>query len=246
MKQETRTFEGPLDTWELQYNTFCQDRRRKYADEAADKVNPFRTEGLVKLAPVDVSSQSLDGPTRTEGSLDYYDLDWLIAQPLLQQVALSPNVIIQVAMHLGAMPNIVDINMWRSRVNPGSPEIAQVFHRDMDDWRACKLFVYMTDVGPDNGPHQFMVGTHRADFFEKRGLPPDVFFLGAGRGVKVEPKFPYLEITGPAGTAWLGNTYAYHRGKPPVSGERVVYQVCYGYGGSERGQRVMEKWCGRR
>ena len=27
---------------------------------------------------------------------------------------------------------------------------------------------------------------------------------------------------------WLGNTYCYHKGRPVVSGHRIIFQVCYG------------------
>lgn len=222
--------------WEISANTFSPERRRRYADEAADRANVFRRDGFAVVPPVPVETVNVIlaalEPRRgrlTADVLFHYDPEVFLAIAELKAIALRPDILCAAAVHLGAPAKIIDVSLWRTRPGDGGDAAAQRWHRDVDDWRACKLFVYLTDVGPEQGPHMFVPGSHRVEFFEVRDLPPDPFFIDAGRGHDdAVDAFPRMEIMGPPGTAFLENTYGFHKGKPVVSGERVLFQVCYG------------------
>ena len=112
---------------------------------------------------------------------------------------------------------------------------AQVFHRDRDEFRACKLFVYLTDVGPEDGPHVFVRGSHDpANLAADLGLPQSQvasFFEKDGRAMAatIETRLPrqVTELTGAAGTSFLEITYGFHRGKPPTAARRVLLQALF-------------------
>ncbi len=82
------------------------------------------------------------------------------------------------------------------------------------------LFVYLTDVDTDNGPHCFVRGSHRT----KPGR-----LLSDGRKSDEQILATYspedvVEITGGRGTIIAADTRGFHKGKDLVRGERLILQ----------------------
>ena len=101
---------------------------------------------------------------------------------------------------------------------------AQVFHYDLDDYRFLKLFFYVTDVAAGNGPHQCVVGTHR----HKR-LRDQIRF---GRRTDQYVATTYgsdniVTLLGPAGFGFAEDTRCFHRGIPPTTGDRLLFQLAF-------------------
>ena len=92
------------------------------------------------------------------------------------------------------------------------------WHIDAVDTRSFKMIVYLNDVGPDNGPFEFIplrFGPKfaRSDFVEGR-IPDEIM----ERSV---PRAEWITCTGKAGTVVVADTCRiFHRGKPPISGTR--------------------------
>lgn len=175
---------------------------------------------------------------RQDTILDH-DVSDVVRAPYVFRVATDERLLRVVHEYLGAPPTIVSMDAFWSLPESEKPIGSQIFHRDRDDFRACKLFVYLSDVSAGDGPHIFVRGSHRREAVEQaltaKSLAPsnaDAFFSGNGRQVadKIDEVFgpDVLEITGPAGTSFLENTYGFHRGKIPKTGRRCVYQVLYG------------------
>lgn len=202
--------------------------RMAAADAVADRWQ-FRRDGIVGLPMTDVSgiAELFTGAAEREGSLLHYPIETILKVPALRTLAMGAGPREIAAAHLGLPAKIVDVSVWRSA--PGEAMGAQTWHRDRDDWRACKLFCYLTAVGDDSGPHAYVVGSHRPGLFEDAGHDPNRWFKGNGRQIahEVEQVLPHLVITGPAGTTWMEQTYGFHRGLPPITGDRLVFQVCY-------------------
>lgn len=225
-----------MTPYQIMGETWSPERRRRFADEQADRYNVFRRDGLrvmpaVKREKINEVVKALvkEGPTVHEPVISRWSVDFILAQPVFAEIALRADIITEAAMHIGAWPKIIDVSVWQTNPGDGGDPAAQKWHRDLDDWRACKLFVYLTDVGPKQGPHMFVPGSHRPELFEIRGLPPDRFFTSAGRGMdSTIDAIPHLEVQGEAGMTFLANTYCYHRGKPVEEGHRIIFQVCYG------------------
>ena len=133
-----------------------------------------------------------------------------------------PAILAAVAGVLGARPLVSYMAAWWSiPTHDGGARHAELFHRDVDDWRFVKLFCYLTDVDEESGPHVFVPGSHRINTLTaiRRYTEAEVHeAFGAGR----EKRF-----TGPAGTAFLENTYGLHRGFPPRSRPRMIFQALY-------------------
>jgi ectoine hydroxylase-related dioxygenase (phytanoyl-CoA dioxygenase family) len=116
----------------------------------------------------------------------------------------------------------------RLTARPANPGSGQGWHRDSAAYKQTKCMIYLTDVGADNGPFQYVEGSHR---------PIDVVRCVARYGFGVNQyRFSDAEIapllaaepsrtrilTAPAGTAILFDARGLHRGMPIVAGERYA------------------------
>lgn len=159
----------------------------------------------------------------------------LVKVPELFRIANDPGILAVVSRHLGAKPTAF-VAAWWSNPAGGEPEEAELFHRDKDDWRFVKLFVYLTDVDEDAGPHVYVPRSHRYRGREfrrqRRFTDAEVESVFGKSGIK--------RFTGPRGTAFLENTYGLHRGQPVRAKKRLLFQVNYSlfpvYGAPERPQ----------
>jgi ectoine hydroxylase-related dioxygenase (phytanoyl-CoA dioxygenase family) len=150
------------------------------------------------------------------------DVAALLRSPAAMRLANHPDVLSVVEGWLGARPTAL-FTAWWSIATDGPAEHAQLFHRDKDDWRFVKLFVYLTDVDDQSGPHVYVPGSHR---------PLRGEFSGQRRYQDEEVEREYGKdatrlFTGARGTAFLENTYGLHKGLPPRRGERLIFQVTY-------------------
>jgi hypothetical protein len=173
-----------------------------------------------------------------EESIFYFGIADVVRAPHLMRAAVSPAVLEAVSSYLGGPATVMNLSAWTSQ--PGSEaQGAQIFHRDRDDFRACKLFIYLSDVDPATGPHTFIRHSHRLDGVYQR-IPENTpkrdavvgqLFMENGRHAQhLVSAFlgrDAVEITGPAGTAFLETTYGYHRGKVPEAGPRLLFQALY-------------------
>lgn len=158
-------------------------------------------------------------PTGTHvAHFDHLDI---INCPHVLAIANNPIVLSAVADVLGAKPTISNMCSWWSLAHGEGAKEAELYHRDVDDYRFVKLFVYLTDVDDESGPHAFVRGTHNIDKMTGiRRLSEDEVAREFGRE-------NMLSFSGAAGTAFLENTYGIHRGVPPKIKARLVFQVLY-------------------
>jgi hypothetical protein len=101
------------------------------------------------------------------------------------------------------------------------------------------VFVYLNDVGEHNGPHEYIVRTHDVDqtteYLEAKGVDynaEELFVLpsdGYGQERLYRRLFgdQILTIAGPAGTAFIEDTYGLHRGRPPQDAPRLAAWARY-------------------
>jgi len=117
------------------------------------------------------------------------------------------------------------------------------FHRDTDDFRFLTLFIYLTEVGLDGGPHQVIPGSHSLEgmhelvrkaswwprFDVERSFVED---MGEKFSADVERLLggSAANLTGTAGEMVLVNTLALHRGLMPTRTARLVVWARYGLG----------------
>lgn len=175
--------------------------------------DPYRPELGTYRAPCEVPSQT---------HVSHYRDEDIVRCPHLIELANHPRVLAPVARWLGGRPTIAALRLWWSTPSgDGTPEHAELFHRDVDDLRFVKLFVYLTDVTADTGPHVFVDGSHRVDRLTKIQRYEDEEVAAAFGSENI------VQLEGRAGTSFLENTYGMHRGVPPVTGPRLIFQPLY-------------------
>lgn len=151
----------------------------------------------------------------------YYRWQDVVRIPMLMRVANDPLLLNVAQSFLGGAPTISDIKMWWSLVTRTSPKENQLFHRDIDDFRFCKLFLYLTDVGPQEGPHVYVQGSAGVGrcLADRRFNDEEVATAFGRENVK--------DLCGPAGSAFLVNTYGVHKGLMPTRNSRLIFVVQY-------------------
>jgi hypothetical protein len=124
-------------------------------------------------------------------------------------------------------PVLLGSRAWWSYPPPPSSAAARQphlfgFHYDIDDYKFIKLFIYLTDVDLASGPHVAISGTHRSkSLFEKvnRRISDEVANDRYKESIRV--------ITGRAGTAFLEDTFCYHKGMSPQK-RRLIMELEFG------------------
>ena len=180
------------------------------ANECAD---PYRPELGNFVAPGNAPPQT---------HVAFFSNETIIRAPHALEIANNPKVLSIVSRFLGAKPTISLLTAWWSMPHKdGKAEEAELFHRDVDDIRFVKLFCYLTDVDDVSGPHVFVPGSQSVNKLTKIRRYQDSEIADAfGEG-------SHLTFTGKAGTAFLENTYGFHRGVPPTQKPRLLFQVLY-------------------
>ena len=117
---------------------------------------------------------------------------------------------------------IAALRTWWTLPTPGAaPQATELFHRDVDDFRFLKLFLYLTDVDEEAGPHVFARGTHKL---------PELSAIRRYRDHEVrrvvEPH-DMIQVLGCAGTAFLEATYGLHRATKPIARPRLAFSALY-------------------
>jgi hypothetical protein len=156
--------------------------------------------------------------------LTYNTLDVLRCVPLME-LANAPLILNAVALALGARPTIATVNaLWTlGEHNAAGSQIGydDIYHRDVDDWRFIKLFVYLTDTTRHSGAHCFVRKSHLNSQLTRRGP------ITNEQVAEVFPSHDVATIEGDAGTVFLENTWGVHRQLLATEGRRLIFSVLY-------------------
>jgi hypothetical protein len=133
--------------------------------------------------------------------------------------------------YLRLMSKLSYVDLWYTAQQPASDErvASQNWHVDFDDKHLLKAFVYITDVGPDHGPFEYVPGSQPGGRHHAvrpwvpmgYGRVPDE---DVARNVRAEE---IATFTGATGTLILCNTSGLHRGGFATAGPRVLATATY-------------------
>ena len=152
--------------------------------------------------------------------------DQLMSLPAVQEIAACPELLALLQEHFGHMPILDSVGAWWSIAanRPGSAELAQQYHFDLDRPRWIKLFVYLTDVDPEGGPHVFVRGSHQVEARRATMLSRGYVRITDADVEATYGRDRVDEICGPAGTALLVETIGMHKGKSPTRTNRLILE----------------------
>ena len=159
--------------------------------------------------------------------------------PHFLDIVLSPDVLQLVEKMIGATPTLISLDSWWSFANREAPTEAQLYHMDIDDHRFVKLFIYLTDVDMDSGPHAYVPGTHMRrhiiDILESKVEEyPEIINWYVTQLRKTDEEvdkyigIPCDYIEGQAGSCFLVDTSGIHKGQLPKSKDRLLMQATFG------------------
>lgn len=151
----------------------------------------------------------------------------LVANARVQSLMADWSLLTIAQDYLRAAPVFDIVTMWWNTAMQDRPDAraAQYYHFDMDRPRWIKFFFYLTDVGPENGPHRFIRGSHRTG-----GIARDLLAKGYARLDDEEvarhyPASDHVSFTGPRGTIIAEDTRGLHKGQHVERGDRLIFQV---------------------
>lgn len=73
----------------------------------------------------------------------------------------DPGIAAVAAQYMGMVPRYVGSSFWHNKPAPGEDRLySQIWHRDYNDRRLVKTFLYLNDVGLKNGFFEPMTGWH--------------------------------------------------------------------------------------
>lgn len=146
----------------------------------------------------------------------------VLRAPYLLALANSPRILAIAAGFLGCKPTIGYLAAWWSYPTDVGAQQAERFHRDVDDWKFVKLFVYLSDVDASSGPHIYVRNSSNSPILVNTKRLADDEVIRAFGAANV------LTMTGEAGQGFMEDTFGIHKGQPVERGRRLVFQVVYG------------------
>ena len=145
----------------------------------------------------------------------------VVKNEAIVKIANDPGILRIVEKFLGATPTISTISMGWSIAGKSKAQTTQMYHRDFDDFKFCKLFIYLTDVGPNDGPHVYVKNSSANSRLTKIRRYEDG---------EIEKEFGaenVVTFSRPKGSIFLVDTYGFHKGQLPVENNRLLAQVRY-------------------
>ena len=184
-----------------------------------------------------------------------YRLPDIAATPHVIEIANDPALISLAEQYLGCVPTIYSLNIWWSRpARDEGTRTTQSFHRDIDDYKFLSLFIYLSDVTMETGPHQYAIGTHTKEGLV-RILAQSLHLEDTGELKKIQRSQEFKKVLaslnkgqsdlapehaesiigdnyksyiGPAGTGLIISPAGFHKGLTPRSDSRLMLWVRYG------------------
>jgi len=123
--------------------------------------------------------------------------------------------------YLGKEPTIKDVRTWWS-FPQDKKEYNHLYgyHYDIDSYKFLKMFVYITDVDENGGPHAIISKTHLAkDMYEKKNRR-----LTDEMADNKYEKDRFFVMKGKRGTCFFEDTFSYHKGTIPCY-PRLILQL---------------------
>ncbi|WP_028465968.1 hypothetical protein [Nisaea denitrificans] len=160
----------------------------------------------------------------------------ILAYPAVAKLATNPGFLGVVEQYLGALPYVGGFEFTLNIAGNGEDVASGDWHSDKDSIAFMKMFVYLSDVGNDNGPHGFVPGSQTAEGISEAANKSGVFTEAQKKALvniqrwddwAVEKVFPDRAVFfgGPAGTVILEDTRGLHRATKLGTGHRLMLTI---------------------
>lgn len=146
----------------------------------------------------------------------------------LVRLALDPNLLEIASGYFGLWPRLAAIYAWLNFPSGAAPQASQLWHRDPEDLKLLKVFLYLNDVDEDTGPFCYIPRSQ--PFGEYAGANPPHKDRKRVLDEEMNPVLPpekQMVCTGPADTMILADTVGFHRGGNPRAKNRLMLTFTY-------------------
>jgi hypothetical protein len=191
-------------------------------------LNEFQIDSIVKELsnfkvsdPWDTSKGFFNPHMPPSGThVGYYKKSDLSQISILKEISNSPQLNAYISKYVGKNFKCTGMGSWWTFGNNINPQEAELFHRDIDNLLWLKVFIYLTDVDENCGPHVFIPGSHRMNkSLTFRRIPDAEANMKFG-------KFTYH--LGKKGTLIIEDTFGLHKGQHISSNKnRLIFQLQY-------------------
>ena len=201
--------------------------------EMVDRLTEFAKKTPALVRRMDCQDTSLHvGKTIYTGGIPTavrydYDTADLLNNEVVQTLLADPSLLRVVQAYLNCQPVADVLSMWWHTNFSDVPdsEAGQYFHFDMDRFKWLKIFIYLTDVGFDNGPHAFVEGSHTTG-----SIPKNILKRGYVRVMDDEIISTYgakriHSFTAPKGSIIIEDTRGFHKGVHVTGDPRLILQL---------------------
>ncbi len=147
----------------------------------------------------------------------------IINIPEIKEISDDPKILEIVEGYFGAEPIQTQANCWWTVKHDSKllSKYAQMFHQDHTYKKFIKLFLYLNDVGIENGCHVYVPESVNKGVQPPRKRPsqraPDDYIKENFKEIKY--------MIGEKGTMNLVDTRGWHKGNPVKEGHRLLIQL---------------------
>ncbi len=148
---------------------------------------------------------------------------------VIERIANDPLLRNLVGGYLGKSPVYLGRRLWwtfaKSEAEYDAKTTTSFFHYDRDDYRAVRVFFYLTTVDTQHGPHVVVRGSHRNKTL------PQLFSAKARSDVSIERYYGadnLVTIEGCGGTGFVEDTFCFHKATRPIAGDRLMLELGFG------------------
>jgi hypothetical protein len=156
-----------------------------------------------------------------ECNMAMYTSEQIVSAPHVMQLFNSHHLLNLAEAYLGCKPTLDNIGCWWSYGERLIAKGTQQFHRDFDSIAGFKVFFYLTDVGPEQGPHEYVRGSHRDQLIDTGAAISEELLWQ-----NYDPKRALI-VAGEAGSSFIADTFGIHRGQLPKIGFRLILCAQY-------------------
>ena len=115
----------------------------------------------------------------------------------------------------------------RQRLIGRQSEMAQLMHYDGNWNHFINIFIYLSDVDQQSGPHTFIRRSHVPNNRPRVLLDRGYQRISDQELAQYYPVESFCSVVGQAGTVFAGDTRCWHRGSHPEKNPRLVLQLLY-------------------
>jgi ectoine hydroxylase-related dioxygenase (phytanoyl-CoA dioxygenase family) len=147
----------------------------------------------------------------------------LVHCPSIFDFAFNDRIIDIASEYFKCLPALGTLNLRRSYESSGTPIKHQIFHSDPNSIKFIKFFLYLEDVAVENGPFTIVENSLNNKF---QGWT-DKYRWSDEEMRQTYGKDSIKYITANVGDLIIANTTAFHKGTPPMKGDRTMITLNY-------------------